>query len=214
MSKPIDSDALDELYRTLGLAGGSERGTLLDDGNVSMVLALDRIVRRSRTPGVTDGSHYGVLQNVHGAAGQVATTIDPYAAGDDAIAPWDPVIPAGFDVWIMGAAVRRVAAAGGLDGGVLSINPLANQQGFGRDSAGAPVADISGYPIAFWDTLNTDTTFALGLAGDGSAWARLGIRLTRGAAIAFTSDAAAAATFNCTVLLGLFPAGLGQDVVE
>ena len=217
MSHRIDSDALDELFRTLGIAGGgvSAGDTLLDSGNVSLVLSVNEIVRRSRTPGVSAGSFFGVLQNVHAAAGQEQASIDPYEAGDDAVAPYPPSVPRGFDVWLLGAALHRVSGAGTLDGAILFVGPDSTQQAFGRDDSGATVLTSDVYPVALWTTLNTTTTNAIGVAGNGSTFVRIGLRLKRGGTVVFVSDVAgAAATIMVQLVIGLFPAGIGQDASQ
>lgn len=214
MTKSIESDALDNVYRVLGLSGGAlPKGTLLDDGNVSQVLTVNDIVRRSRTPGVTVGFYYGILLNIHAAAGEVATSIDPYSVGAFGQPPYpSPVLP-GFDVWCLTASVNRRTGAGTLDGAVLSYDPTGIQRAFGRNSAAAEVSTHSPFPLARWTALDLETTQSIGVAGDGGGMVKIGLRLGRGGSLGFTSDvAAAAANIECNMILGLFPEALGQDI--
>ena len=216
MGQIIDSDALDDLLRILGLAAGSTAGpTLLDSGNVSLVLAVDQIVRRSRTPTTTTGSYVATLRNDHAAAGQLTTGIDPYNVGAFNFAPYPSPVPRGFDVWLLGAAIRKGAGAGTLDGAVLFIDPEDTQQAFGVDDSGVKITSSGAYPVALWTAFNTDITTQVGILGDGSVYAKIMLRLKSGASIDFVSDVAAAAVIvDCHLVLGLFPAGLGQDVAQ
>ena len=218
MSKPIESDALDRVYRTLGLSGGAGiEGTLLDDGNVSQVLVLNEIIRRSRTSAASTGWFQCVFSNIHPGADSQQSAINPYAAGAAARAPYPVAVPRGFDFWVLGASLRRTAGAGDLTGALLRLSPGAGQSGWGIDSTGAAVVSDLGSPTAFWDTLNTDVgSIAFGQNSvSGDVWVQLGLRIPPGAEdITFDSESVAAATFQCFLTCGLFPEGLGQDIAS
>lgn len=215
MGKPIQSNALDGLYRSLGLSGGVAPGvTILDDGTVSQTLDIGQVVRRSRTPGVTAGWYYGVLENDHPAAGMVESTLDPYNAGAAAIAPFPAVISGalGLDFWLLSASVRRVAGVGALDGGVLYLDAVGTQQAWGIDDSGVPSAGLQDIPVARWTALDNTTGHAHGISGNGDAMVKIGLRVAQPSSIRFRSDATDAAMIRCVMVCGLFPAGLGQDV--
>lgn len=216
--KAIESDAIDEMYRTLGLAGGvASEDTKLDDGIVVPTLPLTDIIRRSRTSAATTGWFYGIFENDHLAAGEVFSVIDPYNAGDDRTAPFPRIIPNDLDFWVLSASLRRVAGAGTLDGAVLSVNPAAVQMGWGVDDMAAPVAGVSDrIPLALWTGLDTSTTIAVGQSGNGALNVKIAHRIPRGIVnIEFRSDVAgAAATIRCYLICGLFAQGLGQDIAS
>lgn len=214
MTRPIDSDALSLVNRVLGIAGTLPGTTLLDDSNVSQILSLNDIIRRGRTIGVTQGWYYGVLETLHSGAGQEAASIDPYAPGAAAVDPYPAIVPTGNDVWLIGATVKRSAGSGDLTGGLLILNPPAVQAGWGIDESDNPISPSAQIALARFtgidESLSSGST--AGISGDGSSYVRLNLRLARPSTLTWSSEAAAAATFRCIVILGLFPAGLGQDV--
>lgn len=216
MSKPIESDALDRLYRVLGLSGGAlTKGTLLDDGNVSQVLSINEIVRRSRTPAATTGWYRPVFENVHAAASDEQSNIDPYAPGAVAFAPYPNPVPRGFDFWILGASLRRTSGAGTLTNANLGVRPVAAQFGWGIDEGGVQVSAPDNMVLAAWTSLNTGSIIKYGTRGNGDPYAHINLRVPRGTDLFFTSTAAgAAATFRCYLIAALFPEGLGQDVAQ
>lgn len=216
MSKSIESDALDRIYRVLGLSGGAvPKNTLLDDGNVSQVLVINELVRRSRTSAASSGWFFAIFENVHAGAGPLTSTIDPYSVGDLTVAPFPRVVPRGFDIWILRAMLRRIAGAGGLDGAVFSINPGLGQQAWGVDDGGALVDSEDPMPFALFTDLDASTTSTVGLSGDGSVSVPVNLRIPQGIGnVTFRTDAAAAATFRGYLELGLFAEGLGQDIAQ
>jgi len=213
----VESNALDNLARVLGIAGVTGT-TILDSGNLSQVLEVTDIVRRSRTPGITTGWFYGLIRHVHAAAGLLNSTIDPYAPdGASQVAPFPRIVPPGFDVWLLNASVLRNSGAGTLDGAALFLDPSAAQQGWGIDDSGTAIVANDPYPLARWTSLDTSMAGIdpFGIAGDGGASVRINQRIARGTVIRFVSDvAAAAANVQCMMTMGLFVEGLGQDIAE
>jgi len=216
MGKLIESDALDRVYRTLGLSGGSvPKSTLLDDGNVSQILDINPLVRRSRTPEGSTGWYRCFLETAHSVGGTLQAAINPYSPGASGIAPYPEEVPRGFDFWLLGASLRRTSGAGGLDGAVLLIQPLTVMGGWGEDDGGAAAATNADTPVARWTGLDTSiVNFAFGIAGDGSAMAHVNLRVPRNALVKVNTDAAAAATFQTYMFCGLFPEALGQDIAK
>ncbi len=216
MGKAIESDALDRVYRVLGLSGGSGvKGTILDDGNVSQVLTVNELVRRSRTSASSSGWFFTIFQNVHAAAGPLTSSIDPYEPGTNAIPPFPRVVPRGFDIWILRAALRRTAGAGGLDGAVFSYNGGTSQQAWGVDDGGGGVQSQDPIPFALFTAIDASTSSPVGVSGTGQVSVPVNLRLPQGIVnVTLRTDAAAAATFRGYLTLGLFPEGLGQDVAQ
>lgn len=215
MTQRIDSSALDETNRILGIQSSSVGRTDLEDGSVSQVLSVNDIVRRSRAQGVTEGWFYAVMQHIHTGAGELAALMNPYAPRG----VQGPAYPRDApqrqrDFWVATASLTRVSGAGDLDGAAMFIDPQPAQLAWGVTNTGVATTDESEFPVARWISgLEETLDIAYGITGDGGATVRLGLRIGRGSRIIFRSQVDAAATINLMMIVGLFPAGLGQDLV-
>jgi len=209
--KKIDSQALDVLQKALGLSGPGSPVTELTDGVVDQVLDVTPIVRRSRTQGQTSGLYTGLLRNAHAAAESKSSLLQPYVAvPGTSLAPYPSVMPAGFDVWVLSAAVTQLSGTGTISAALRVTVP-----GSVMGISSAAGAAISNYTLAFWDKVIVEgSTFGV-TSGDVSPWVRLGFRLPRSGTtqLIFASTSSAIATFDCFVMLGVFPVALGQDVL-
>lgn len=217
MTKRIDSDALVLLNRMLGLGGGGSGATDLDDGVVSQTLDILSVVRRARTPARSLGWFFGQFRNIHAAGGALQSSINPFAVGALAHNAYPTSIRRDFDLWLISASVNRAAGAGALDGATLLNSAVAADHGWGVDDSGAGFGPGAGLLLlARWTGLDSSIAGqdAHGIAGDGSVLVQIGQRIPRNTVIRFNSDAAAAATFDCVVTLGVFPEGLGQDIAQ
>lgn len=214
--KRIDSDALHRLYATLGLGGGgSPVPTELDDANVSQVLDIAPVVRRSRTIATQTGFYVCVFENDHAGAGTLTTAINPYRPAEFAVAPYPSPVPADQDFWVLSASMRRTAGAGALDGAFLVLNAHETQQGWGKDDSGAAVIANDNTALCRFTDLDTSLVgLDFGITADGLARVKIGLRIPLGAIISFRSDVDAAATLRMYLICGLFTAGLGQDVAQ
>lgn len=213
--KQIDSQALAIVNRALGLFGSGASLTEFLDGSVDQTLDIGDLVRRGRTVAKSQGIFMGLLRNIHGAANTQTSTFQPYLGGTGTIAPYPEPMPPGFDIWVLAAYVRQLSGSGTFTG-ALMIDPNTTNLGWGVDQAGNAVSAAARMALIFWDSLVTQTdTFAL--LEDGQPWAKIGQRLFRlnrdDVALLFSSTSSAAATFDCFVMLGVFPVGLGQDVL-
>ncbi len=212
--KVVDSTALLEVNRALGLTGRGSAITEFLDGQVDQVLDIGPLVRRGRSIGDGRGIFFGVLRNTHAGADTQVSAINPYAPAAGNIHGYPDIIPVGYDVWLIGAAVDQLSGAGTLEA-LLFMDPPANMQGWGIDQAGVAVVTGGEFCIARWDAVVTSTE-EVGIQADGLPWARLGIRMMRGhqidARIRFSTTSSAAAVFDCFILLAVVPIALGQDV--
>jgi len=209
--KEVDSDALGVVSRALGLSGIGAPLTEFLDGSVHQTLDVTSLARRGRTQAGTGGIYRGVLTNIHSAANTVVSSINPYAVGTTAvIAPYPDPMPAGFDVWLLGAALRQTSGTGTL-AGVLSVSQP-SAQGWGITSAGAAQVVNLETPVAFWDALST-VFIEFGILNELGVYKKLGMRLASHAdtALIFRSTSSAAANFEVQVITGVFPVALGQD---
>lgn len=216
----VNSDALFQASRALGVTGLGAAQTEFLDGEVHQTLDVGAIARRSRTPAQSAGMFTGLMRNIHAAAGDLSTTQRPYSpTGSSAIPPYPDNVSSLFDIWVLGAALERFAGADALTQATLYAVFDSTVMGWGLDDSDVAVgASNLRIPLVRWDGLITQgggTTY--GVLPDGSTWARIGIRLAptqTAMRLEFDSTAATvAATFDCTVLMGMFPVALGQDVV-
>jgi len=198
-----------------GAIGGS--GTVLDDENLTQVLPIvPEIARRSLTVGNVGGIFTAVLENVHSGADFEQSNIlvyEPAAAAR--IPPYPEVVGPDFDIWLLGCSLIRSAGVGDLVYGRCGWNPSQETQGLGIDDAGAAVETTPIIGLARFN--NTDDSFvgsvvADGITAQGLNYQPINLRLSRRANLVFSSEAAAAAEFQLICVMGLFPAGMGQDV--
>jgi len=208
--KKIDSQALDVLNLALDLRGAGSPATELTDGVVDQVLEVGPIIRRSRTQGQTTGLYTANMRNTHAGADSATSTLNPYNAGNTALAPYPTPMPRGFDVWLLGAALHQRSGSGTLSG-ALRLNCPATVMGMSTTAA----AQLSESVVAFWDALVAEnTTFGIASAIDQPEY-RIGVRLPRSpdTQLIFATTSSAVAVFECFLTVGVFPVALGQDVV-
>lgn len=213
--KQVDSQALAIVNRALGLFGAGAPLTEFMDGSVDQVLDIGQLVRRGRTVAKSQGIFMGLLRNIHGAADSQTSSFQPYLGGTGRIAPYPQPMPPGFDIWVLSAFVRRLSGTGTFTG-ALFIDPNTTNLGWGVDEAGQAVSAAARMPLAFWDSLATQLdTFAI--TEQGQPWFNIGQRLFRlnrdDVGLLFSSTSSAIATYDCFIMMGVFPVGLGQDVL-
>lgn len=211
--KKIDSDALGILNKALGLSGPGSQITELHDGIVDQALDVVPAIRRGRTIAGSTGIFSVVMRNIHAVANSQSSVLTPYEAGTTArVLPYPPAMPAQFDIWLFSAGVIQTVVAGTISAS-LRLQFRVAQQGLGINQAGGAVSQQLIQFLAFWDALATEgATFGL-LAGSEEPVAKLNLRLPRdlGLTLAFFSTSSDTATFECHMVLGVFPVSLGQD---
>lgn len=215
--KILTSDALGWITRALGLTGAGAPSTDFFDGELYQTLDVNLLARRGRTQASTQGIYSAVLRNVHPGGGSLTTTVSPYEVGAGSIRPYPDPMPQQFDIWLIGAATQQVAGAGTFEGS-LFVDLHAAAQGFGVDDSGNPIVVSNGVVVAFWDSVNSiGGVQTIGQQDGRISWQRIGMRLPRapgaGTVLSFVSTASVAATFDCQMILGVFPVALGQDVI-
>jgi len=215
VTRKIISDALDQMNRVLDLAGGRPASvTELEDGSVTQVVDINPIVRRSRTIGRTTGIFNCVLENVHGAgATSESSSIDPYNAGGLNVNGYPQPVPDDMDVWVLRVSVFiSVATGSNLTTADYFLRTAAEQQGLSSDDGGLAVsAAIKNLPRYHWDTVTTSGAVQNGISG--AFCYDVPERIRRGANFRFESVATNAVETQCVLVCGLFPIGLGQDVI-
>jgi len=211
--KIVDSDALGVVSKSLGLTGSGAPVTEFMDGVVEQTLDVAPIIRRGRTQASSQGIYTGVMRNIHGAANDQTSAINPFNVTTGAIPPYPAPMPEQFDLWVFGASVTQISGTGTVVA-ALTLQFGAASQGWGIDSAGIAVVNNREQPVAFWDTVQTVVNPWL-LMGTLGPWQRIGMRLPRNPFVQFVfrSTASAIATYELQLLLGVFPVALGQDVI-
>lgn len=214
MSLKIRSDALATLQRSFGITGSGSMETVLEDASVYQTVDISKIALRGRTQAGTTGLYAALIQNVHPGVGQLNTTVDVYDPPAGVVPPYPAPVPEAFDVWILGATVRRFSGTGSVDNGIgLYIDYPVTSLGWGINNSGAAVVPSTiRFPLVMWDSFFSNAGFSiLGLREDGQPWQQIGLRMPKGATLTFASSVDAIATVDCFVQLGVFPSGLGQD---
>jgi len=211
----IKNAILTPLQTLIGVAPAPQP-VVVDLNNISLTMPVfPHVARRALSSAATGGWFVAVMENVHSVADDEASFINPYLAGSAALAPYPAAVRPGFDIWLLGINGQRSSGAGGLTGAALSINTTPGQEAFAIDDAGAPVA-ASGprVVLAQFDSISTLTAGIVPpmVTEQGLTYQPANIRIPRGGVFNFHSTSAAAAEFQMILTLGLFPAGLGQDV--
>lgn len=211
--KRVQSDALEVVNKSLGLTGAGAPVTELLDGVLHQHLEVSPLVRRGRTQAATSGIYDAVMRAIAGSATTIDVTVDPYNVGTGVISPYPDPVPPQFDVWLL-AATLRIRSGGGSIISELFIDPPATAQGFGIDNTGTAVVVSDPKPVAAWDAVvgggsNND----FGTFNGDNVWQRIGMRLARNTNLYFIITTGAAATYDCQMLMGIFPIALGQDVL-
>lgn len=188
---------------------------VIDTGNASLTVPILPDLARYSLSGPDGGFITGVMENVHSAADDERSQLDPYIAGAAALGSFPSPVPAGFDLWLLSASLTHSGgAAAVLVGALLAFNP-GPERGWGIDDAGAQVTATPRINMVFWDTLNTDTagTNGVGLTEQGLPFTKIGVRLPRGGNLIFDSTTAGATELSVIVIMQLVPSALGQDIV-
>jgi len=190
---------------------------VLDDDSISLTLPVVPHIARRSLAGIELGWFVGLMENVHSGADSEASSIDPYEPGALlAVPPYPPSVPDDFDLWLLGISGTRSSGTGGLTGALFTLNPNDTSQGWGIDDAGVALLGTPSIRLGLFDSISelvqAFTTDPMINSLTLQTFYKLGIRVPRGAILSFETEAAAAAEFQGQFLLGLFPAGLGQDV--
>jgi len=211
--KFVDSLALGEVDKALGLAGPGAQATELDDGLINQVLEVANLVSRARTP-ISHGIKWAIIQNTHALAGDQVTAWDPYfrTTAPNTELNWPVPVPKGFDIWFLGATAR-VISGGGFSNGYLGIvGDFVGDGAYALGHAGAPTTDTIRYALQNWDSQSiiAGQTFA---RFDGRVWAygQRPVRLIRDATMEWRTASTAAGTYQANIMLALVPTGLPQD---
>jgi len=211
---PVDSDALRYISLALGVTRQGASETTFTDGSLEQTFDVAGVIRRGRTIADSHGFFTALMRNIHGAADTQTSTVQPYRPGNPAsIAPFPANLPLGFDIWLISASLTRLSGTGTVTA-CMYVTPPATMQGIGIDSTGAGAVGAERIPMVYWDSTLTQT-IEFGVYGSLPIWRPIGLRVPRSSTndttFLFSSTASAIATWDCQLLLGVFPIGAGQD---
>jgi len=213
----IKGSQLSFVSKLFDLAGEQVRGaTDLDVENVSQVLNINEIVRRSNSGGaLATGLFVGVMENANGAgATNVESTIDPYAVGINAGPGFPTPIGDDFDIWLLEITGRRSAGTGSnFTEALFSLDDPNTHLAFGVSDAPLPISPLPIRSLVRFTDLQ-ELTATNNVLVDQVGQCRFNVqqRIRRGTTFSWGSIATNAVTVRVQLLMGLFPAGLGQDV--
>jgi len=211
--KKITSDALGLVSKVLGVAGAGAQETELTDGTLGQNLDVTPIIRRGRTHGQSEGIYTAVLRNIHGSAETLVTTVDPFDVTTGRIAPYPGPMPDAFDIWLLAATIRQQTGTGTMVATLsIAVSGDPPSQGWGINDSGVAVVATPSMQIGFWDSVVTVGGPEFGITEQGAPMVKVGLRLRRGWSVVFESVSSAVATFQMSLILGVFPAALGQDI--
>lgn len=215
--RDIDSDALSQVQRQLGISGIGSGVAVLEDDELRQVLDVGPAVRRGRADVANGGWFWGFLRNIHAGAGLLTSFIDPYEAVGFELTSYPAAVDVSrFDIWIAGATLRLVDGADTITDATLLFGAPLRSLAFGKDNLGAAVAAPAGdgFPLLAWGTLAViSTQFTYFIQRNGDSFGHLNIRMPRGATLVFDSRSPDISTYELAIIMGLFPIGLGNDVL-
>jgi len=216
----IDGDQLRIVQKILGISQTGLSGlTEIDDGSLTQVLNISpEMLRRGLAPVASDGWYTCVLENVHAAAGEIRSAIDPYTPGDAAAGGYPSPVPDDLDFWLLACGCALSAGADLFLAGMLNVVTPATAIGWALDDGDVVVAPpIAIHQIGRWDDMDATQPAALApcfltASGQTTYWPRMRIR--RGGTINFETEQTGSGDMElrCFMICGLFPASLGQDV--
>jgi len=208
----FDGPALEPIRQALGLTGVGAQITEFPDGVADQVVDVAPFVRRGRTVANSEGIFTAQLINTHVAAANEFATVDPYNATSPAGAGYLNPVPQGFDVWVLGTWAYRLSGAALVDAQI-GLSFPATRYAFAGNAA-ALFAPLRSYNTVLLGEATVVGTPYFRSFGDGLIQWYQAVRVPRGASIFWsTTNAALAAVYHAEMLIGLFPAALGQDGV-
>lgn len=228
MTLRLESGALELLRAVLGLQGSGSQVTEIPDGMLPQELDVLRFVRRGLTIQPQDGIWAFTIENVHAGAGTITTQFSPWTLGPG-VTGYNPNWPDGtsgwprdkWDLWLLHTLVLTTAGAGQLNTSSVKFVPSSSWIAAGPASIASPYLFVSGHNStaagANEFTSGGQTFHAGGNPDQHPPLIPMPFRLPphfpSTTALEFSSTAAAAATYLCTIFAGLFPRALGQDLV-
>lgn len=204
--RKVRSQALDQVQRSLKMAGPQVAVTEFDDGVLQQSLDVGELVRRGGALAGTEGlwSFEFALTTV--GAGSSSTQVGFHDSVFN-LNGYPRPVPDNMDVWMLYSGVV-ISAAAAL--GLASISMLVPTRFDGNDS-GAPVASAIRVPLHTWTTSVDTGAGIFGMDALGQLLWEHAWRIPRDSSFLFRITNLIAATTSWVGVVGLFPAGMGQD---
>lgn len=218
--RELDSDALVIVQRQLAYSGVGSSRTVFKDGELVQIFDASSAVRRSRADIAGGGVFFAIMRNSHAGSDDESNTVNPYAVGALATEAYPEIVDTSrFDLWLLGASFNVFSGTGGTMTCVLEVDMSVTDRlrAFGITDTGAS-AGLGGTITL----CNADEVFTVGGAQrirnslTLATYFPFNLRMPRqGSELRFlsTKSNAGAAVYDAILLLGLFPVGMGQDVV-
>jgi len=217
--REFDSPSLRNLHRILKISTGPPQLVDIQDDVLQQMIGVNPFMRRELTPQGSSGIFTASILNTHTGSDTITTDVNPYTPGTTFVDPTygDPVDP-DLDVWLIMAHAQVITGDGDFGDGFLSIIMDATAMGWRNEASAIAVNQIiqaydSERPVGSINFLYSSGTDVLFLSTDGGT----PIRISRegDARIRFQTIKAGvgAATYKLFLTLGLFPVGMGQDVL-
>lgn len=220
MGRAVDSDALVQVGRQLGISGQAGQFTDFEEDSLTQVYEANSAIRRGRADIATGGWFFGILENVHSSGDSEVSNIDPYEAGIFAAGSFPQIVDPRYDIWIEGVSVEQISGTGDADH-LLELLLPARFMAWGKDDAGVAVAATAkAHAVASWNGLfpaSGPNIWAVNgrTATQQDAHIPLGFRMPRGGAfLQFSSLSTAASEWQMCIIMGLFPIGMGSDAAR
>lgn len=209
----IDGGDFSALHRSSDLGG---HGVNFDERFATQTIPLyPEIRRRSKGIAQESGLFMGALFNVHGAADAEASAVEPYAPGIAAFDPFPPIVPEGWDIYLLAVTgTTSGAGAGDIVGGNVGVLQASNAQGFGLNDSGAQVTADRSIIVAQFVSSSAGVTndAPVLLTAEGNTRVRVGMRLARGCSIRWRTVSDGIIDLVAILEMGIFPMAMGQDV--
>jgi hypothetical protein len=218
----LDSEALAQVNKFLGVSSPAGMLADFDDQVLQQTLDVGALIRRARTPALSEGIFTCRLANTHAGAGSIVAAVDPYDPATATPANFEdsgylfPVDSTRWDVWLLGWTVLMFGLTHtNVTGTVLSLIRPAARMAF---AVGA-TTPTTAWEVLHWSNSSegfgspNEVAFYSRSSNDQYAFPRAPIRLHRGDTIQLRSYAtgASANPLQAHLTLGLFPRGSGQD---
>lgn len=209
MTQLVDSQALQAVSRTLQLSTPGAQETLFVDERLEQTIDVTPMVRRGLTLAGSEGVYSANIRNTHlGSEGNIVTVVNPWALGLTANPPFPGTIPLNQDLWIIGFDGITVSGDGAFDSAFFDIFVPGVSQAFGTATSNIVLA-------GFGNELELAGEFFLGVHSNSAQhmFSQRGIRVPRNSTFRWHTRnvGSTSPVYQINLLLGLFPAGLGQD---
>jgi len=148
--KSLDSQALDNLNKALGLSGGAgAQRQVLDDGVVSLVLDVAKVARRRELVAGSANLFWIFIRNIHTGVSSLQTSFNPFFSPGLTYNGFPASLPEGWEIALLPPTVRASVEAN-FGAALLHYEGLATFQAIGKNNSSAAVAIADSMPLIGW----------------------------------------------------------------